>query len=99
MPEMPILKTVVLVAVLTGALTLTLALPAGFLATSAGAQDAALSPQPKKGAPDEKTIQALIMQLGDDSFDKREAAHNALATIGLPAFDLLRKAMADAAPG
>ncbi len=39
-------------------------------------------------------IAALIEQLGDDSFDKREAAGEALADIGVPAVRFLRKAAA-----
>jgi hypothetical protein len=52
---------------------------------------------PKSVAVDEKTIRGLIAQLGDDSFDKREAAQKSLADIGLPAFDLLRNAATEAA--
>ena len=48
--------------------------------------------QEKKVAPDEKTIRALIDQLGDESFDKREAAEKRLADIGEPALALLDKA-------
>jgi hypothetical protein len=77
---------------------LAFALPTYFHSTrSAGAQDVTPTPQAKKDAPDEKAIRALIAQLGDDSFDKREAAQKALAAIGLPAFELLRKASTDAA--
>src|SRR5262249_41288443 len=39
-------------------------------------------------------ITALIEQLGDDSFDKREAASKALADIGVPAVRFLWKAAA-----
>lgn len=49
----------------------------------------------KQTAVDEKVIRALITQLGDDSFEKREAAHKRLATIGLPALELLRKTAKD----
>ena len=40
---------------------------------------------------DEKTLRALITQLGDASFDKREAANKRLADIGAPALLLLKK--------
>jgi WD40 repeat protein len=45
---------------------------------------------------DERTIRGLIEQLGDHSFDKREAAQKRLVGIGEPAWDLLRKAAAEA---
>jgi hypothetical protein len=48
-----------------------------------------------KNTPDEKTIRALIAQLGDNAFEKREAADKQLAAIGLPALELLRKTAAD----
>jgi WD40 repeat protein len=44
---------------------------------------------------DERTISALIKQLGDDSFVKREAADKQLTTIGLPAMKLLEQAAKD----
>jgi WD40 repeat protein len=54
------------------------------------------TPQPtKKDAADEKTIRALIGQLGDDSFDRREDGSKRLTTIGEPALKLLRKAAKD----
>ncbi|HWY88491.1 MAG TPA: hypothetical protein VNX28_17395 [Gemmataceae bacterium] len=56
------------------------------------AQDASPTTQPKKDAVDEKTIRALIVELGDDSFDKRVAAQKRLAAIGLPALDMVRHA-------
>jgi hypothetical protein len=40
----------------------------------AQAQDATKAPEARK-AVDEKAIRALIMQLGDDAFEVREAAH------------------------
>ncbi len=55
----------------------------------ARAQDA--KGQPKKETVDEKTLRALITQLGDASFDKREAANKRLADIGAPALLLLKK--------
>jgi len=58
------------------------------------AQDNAKTPK-KKPVADEKTIRALIGQLGDDAFSVREAAHKRLADIGEPALDLLRKAVKD----
>jgi len=47
-------------------------------------------------AVDEQTIRDLIKELGDDSFDKREAAEKRLKTIGEPALELLRKAAHEA---
>jgi hypothetical protein len=55
------------------------------------AQDAAKTPEAKKEAQDEKAIRALIAQLGDASFQVREAAGNRLVSIGEPAFDPLEK--------
>ncbi len=49
----------------------------------------------KGGAADENTIRALITELSNDSFDKREAAQKSLAEVGRPALPLLRKAMAE----
>src|SRR5689334_17978010 len=46
---------------------------------------------------DPKVIGALVAQLGDDAFDKREAAEKELAKIGLPALELLRKTATDGA--
>src|SRR5262249_21735318 len=69
------------------------ALVAHFLvAPAATAQVAAAPGQAKKESLDEKTIRALIAQLGDDSFVKREQAQKGLAAIGHPALDLLRQA-------
>jgi len=53
------------------------------------AQDAA------KKAPDEKTVRALIADLGDESFVKREAATKTLAAMGRPALALIRKTAAE----
>jgi WD40 repeat protein len=50
------------------------------------------APQALKEASDEKTIRALITQLSDDSFDKREDASKGLAAIGEPALQLLKNA-------
>ena len=47
-----------------------------------------------KGTVNVSRINALIEQLGDDSFEKREAASKALADIGVPAVRFLRKAAA-----
>jgi Tol biopolymer transport system component len=55
------------------------------------AQDVA--PIQKKAAADEKTIRELVAQLGDDSFEKREAADKRLADIGEPAVPWLKKAV------
>ncbi len=49
----------------------------------------------KKDAANDKTIRALILQLGDDSFDMREAAFNRLTAIGEAARGLLEKAAKD----
>jgi enterochelin esterase-like enzyme len=45
----------------------------------------------KQDAADEKKIRALVAQLGDESFEKREAAQMRLAAIGLPALEILKK--------
>jgi WD40 repeat protein len=45
----------------------------------------------QKPSVDQKTISDLIRQLGDDSFDKREAAQKSLEAIGEPALELLKK--------
>src|SRR5947209_2889421 len=54
---------------------------------------------PAKGAAqdmaDEKTIRALVAQLSDASFEKREAAQMRLATIGGPALEMLKKVAMD----
>jgi hypothetical protein len=55
------------------------------------------TPDARKDLPDEKAIRALIAQLGDDSFEKRETAQKRLAVIGLPALELVRKAAKEAA--
>ena len=55
------------------------------------------TPGTKKDVPDEKAIRALITQLGDESFQKREEAQKRLAAVGPPALELLRKAAKDAA--
>ncbi len=49
----------------------------------------------KKEPADEKSIRALIAQLGDNSFDKREDADKQLAAIGEPALSLLEKTSRD----
>jgi WD40 repeat protein len=56
------------------------------------AQNKGNTPEAKKTTIDEKAIRALIVQLGDDSYAKREAASKALAAIGEPALELLGKA-------
>jgi tricorn protease-like protein len=53
------------------------------------------TPSAKQDTADEKTIQALIMQLGDESFDKREAAYKRLSSLGKVAQPLLQKAAKD----
>jgi WD40 repeat protein len=49
----------------------------------------------KKEPTDEKSVRALIAQLGDNSFDKREDADKRLAAIGEPALILLEKTAQD----
>jgi hypothetical protein len=49
--------------------------------------------QVKKEAVDEKMIRALIADLGHADFDNRETAQKQLAAIGLPALELLKKAV------
>ncbi len=63
--------------------------------------DATQQKDPAKAAPDQKVhvdaekIRDLIKQLGDDSFDQREAADKQLAAIGEPALEFLQKAVMD----
>jgi hypothetical protein len=57
------------------------------------AGEVAQAPKTKSDGADEKTIGALIADLGDDSFDKRDNAHKRLLAIGGPAVELLRKAV------
>jgi WD40 repeat protein len=85
--------------ILRGAFTV-YALAAGCLAGFAGSSTTAAivtgtSLQNNKGPVDQKTIQNLISQLGDDAFERREAADKQLQAIGKPALDLLRKAAKD----
>src|SRR5438067_10208773 len=47
--------------------------------------------QNKKDAENERTIRALIQQLGDASFEARDAAAKKLKAIGEPVLDLLEK--------
>jgi WD40 repeat protein len=54
-------------------------------------QQSPATPQAKQEI-DEKTIRALIAQLGDDSFEKREEAEKKLIAVGKPALALLNKA-------
>src|SRR5205085_5407297 len=51
------------------------------------------APAQKKEVADESAISALIRQLGDDAFDKREQAQKKLAAIGEPALEMLSKAV------
>jgi hypothetical protein len=62
----------------------------GVKVVDAGQDEAA--PEAKKVAVDEKTIRALIVDLGNESFEKREAAQKRLAGVGGPAIKLLNKA-------
>jgi hypothetical protein len=55
-------------------------------------QKDASQPAAKQDAADEKNIRALIVELGDNSFNKREAAQKRLFEIGRPALELLKKA-------
>ncbi|HWY85737.1 MAG TPA: hypothetical protein VNX28_03380 [Gemmataceae bacterium] len=64
---------------------------------AAQGQDGAGAPQAKKGVVDEKAIGALIAQLGDESFEKRQQADKELAGVGRPALPLLRKAAKESA--
>ena len=61
------------------------------------AQDGKPAPAPKKHAADVKMISTLITQLGDDAFDKREAAEKSLANVGGAALELVRKAAKESA--
>lgn len=54
-------------------------------------QDASATPHSKKEL-DEKTIRALIAQLGDESFQKRQEAEKKLIAVGKPALAFLKKA-------
>ena len=62
--------------------------------SAADATSPATSKQDKKDL-DDKTILALIKELGDDAFEKREAADKRLAEIGERALQLLEKAAKD----
>jgi len=59
--------------------------------TRARGQEASATPQAKQGT-NEKTIRALIAQLGDESYEKREEAEKKLIAVGRPALALLKKA-------
>src|SRR5207253_2850796 len=76
------------------AIVVILAGTATALVSSAGMeQDAPPAKEAKRDAAvDEKTIAALITQLGDGDYDKREAAHKQLAKVGEAALPALRKA-------
>src|SRR5437868_4965206 len=54
-------------------------------------QNAAKTSEAKNDVPDAKAIRALVAQLGDSSFELREAAAKRLRAIGEPALDLLEK--------
>jgi hypothetical protein len=73
------------------ALTLTL------LTRPVHSQDSPPAAQTKKSTPDKKTIRALIAQLGDESFEKRQEAEKKLKDIGRPALPQLRKAAKESA--
>jgi hypothetical protein len=53
--------------------------------------------QVKNEPVDEKLIRALIADLGHDSFDQREASQKQLLAIGVPALELLKKAVKESA--
>ena len=72
-----------------------LVIGAGSLACS-GDEKKDATPAAEKGKVDEQTMRALIKQLGDESYAKREAASKALTAIGEPALDLLHSAANDA---
>jgi len=55
------------------------------------------APETKEKAADEKTIRALIADLSDEAFEKREKANEKLLRIGGPAIELLRKAAKESA--
>jgi len=79
-----------------------LALLIAFAFGECAAQAQETSPPTKKEASEQKAIDpkaiaALVKQLGDDVFEKREAAEKELAKIGLPALELLRKTAAEGA--
>ncbi|HWY86352.1 MAG TPA: DUF1583 domain-containing protein [Gemmataceae bacterium] len=74
---------------------LTILWAASLAFAGAGQKDA--PPKSKKDAIDEKAVRALIAELGDDSFDKREAAQKRLADIGEPARPLVQKAAKESA--
>jgi hypothetical protein len=57
-------------------------------------QDPSATPPPKQSL-DEKSIRALIAQLGDDSFEKREQAEKKLVAAGKAAVGLLKKAVVE----
>ena len=56
------------------------------------ASDDLKSARERKGVVAEASVRDLIKQLGDASYDKREAADKRLAAIGEPAWDLLHEA-------
>src|SRR6185369_14307343 len=55
-------------------------------------KDGAPAKAAQKNAADEKAIRALIAQLNDEVFEKRETAQKRLVEIGGPALELLKKA-------
>ena len=66
-----------------------------FAAWAIQASGAPNSLQDNKALADAETIRNLIKELGDEAFEKREAADKALAAIGEPALELLKKAAVD----
>src|SRR5262249_54825812 len=68
-------------------------LPALLLVAALAALTTAAAPKvDSKPTADAKKIEALIKELGNDTFDEREKAHKALDAIGEPALEALRKA-------
>src|SRR5262245_6493446 len=63
---------------------------------SSGACGQQTAENSRKKESDEKTIRKLIVDLGDNSFEKREAADKSLFELGRPALPWLRKAVTDA---
>ena len=69
-----------------------IAIAANLWIIAAVGQEASPAKDGKKDTADEKTIRALVVELSDDSFDKREAAQKRLAALGEPALALIRTA-------
>jgi WD40 repeat protein len=68
---------------------------AGLTLPPAATGQPAAKPLAKKDTIDEKALRAFIAQLGDDSFDKREAAQHRLTALGEPVLAALQRAATD----